>query len=373
MSESSFSFRVRCTDPSCAARRSTFQTPHGAVEMPAFMPVGTLATVKGLDVAQLHATGTQMVLANAYHLALRPGEDVVAAVGGLHAFMGWDGPLLTDSGGFQMVSLASRTRITEDGVDFRSHIDGSHRQLTPERAMIIQQRLGTDVAMVLDHVVTLPNDPEVVRDAMERTVRWAARCRQVAGRSDQIQFAIVQGGLEPDLRQTCAERLIAIGFAGYAVGGLSVGENSGDMLRTVELTTAALPEDRPRYLMGVGRPQELLEAVRRGIDLFDCVMPTRNGRNSVAFVGGGSMRLRNKQYEKDGRPLQRDCPCPACRHSRAYLRHLFMAGEMLGPVLLSVHNVTYYQRLLAGARAAIAAGRFENYRQEAVSAYSHSS
>jgi queuine tRNA-ribosyltransferase len=337
--------------------------------MPAFMPVGTVATVKGLDVAAIRATGTQAVLANTYHLALRPGEQIVAELGGLHALMGWDGPILTDSGGYQIVSLADRTTITEQGAEFRSHIDGSLWQLTPERAVAIQEQLGSDIAMVLDHVVPLPNDPRVVRDAMDRTIRWAERCRRTATRPDQALFAIVQGGLDPDLRQACAEQLRSIGFVGYAIGGLSVGEKNEDMLRAIEVTTAALPTDSPRYLMGVGRPQDLLEAIYRGIDLFDCVMPTRNGRNGLAFVASGPLRVRNKRFERDSRPLEEGCPCPACRHSRAYLRHLFMAGEMLGPVLLSAHNLTHYQRLLAAAREAIEGGQYEAFRAARLRGY----
>mgnify|MGYP001341176878 CR=1 FL=1 len=239
--------------------------------MPAFMPVGTLGTVKGLTVDQVRATGAQLVLANTYHLALRPGADVVAEMGGLHAFMGWSGPILTDSGGFQLVSLANRVQITEQGAWFRSHIDGRAWELTPERATEIQEALGSDVAMVLDHVVSLPNDPAVIRDAMQRTVRWADRCRRAATCADQVQFAIVQGGLDPDLRRECTEELVAMDFEGYAVGGLSVGEEPADMLRMLDATVGFMPSEKPRYLMGVGRPQDLLEAMARGIDLFDCV------------------------------------------------------------------------------------------------------
>jgi len=359
-----FSFQVHHVDAECAARLSTFRTPHGPVEMPAFMPVGTLGTVKGLEIDQLRATATQMVLANTYHLTLRPGEKVVEALGGLHRFMGWDGPILTDSGGFQLFSLAKMTKVTDDGVVFRSHVDGRLLDLSPERVIEIQETLASDVAMVLDHVVALPNEPDVLRDASERTIRWARRCRDASRRDDQALFAIVQGGTDPHLRATCAERLVEIDFAGYAIGGLSVGEPPEQMYHALDATLPVLPLDRPRYLMGVGRPKDLLEAVRRGIDLFDCVMPTRNGRNALAFTDQGALRLRNAQYERDASPLESGCPCPACRRSRGYLRHLFMAGEMLGPILLSIHNVTYYQRLLAEARAAIAADRFEPFREE---------
>ncbi len=364
MADAPFSFRVEHCDAGSAARRGTFSTPHGPVDLPAFMPVATQGSVKGLEIAQLRQTGAQMVLANTYHLALRPGEDVVRDLGGLHRFMGWDGPILTDSGGFQLFSLARISEVTEQQAVFRSHIDGRLLEISPERAVAIQEALGADVAMVLDHVVELPNRPEVVRDATGRSVRWAARCRAAARRPDQALFAIVQGGLDPELRAWCARELRQWDFAGYAVGGLSVGEPAADMYRILEAVVPELPADRPRYLMGVGRPEDLLEAVRRGIDLFDCVMPTRNGRNAMAFTDAGSLRLRNLQYERDDRPLEEGCPCPACRRSRGYLRHLFMAREMLGPILVSIHNLTYYQRLLAGARAAIEADQFEEFRRE---------
>jgi queuine tRNA-ribosyltransferase len=359
-----FSFEVQATDPNSAARASTFQTPHGPVSMPAFMPVGTQGTVKGLSIESVRASGAQMILANTYHLALRPGEEVVRSLGGLHGFCGWDGPILTDSGGFQIFSLAQNTKITEQQVTFRSHLDGNAFELSPERAVAIQEALGSDVAMVLDHVVALPNDAAAIRDATERSIRWAARCRAAQTRKDQALFAIVQGGLDPQLRVQCAQRLAAMDFPGYAVGGLSVGETPAEMYRVLDVTVPAMPIDRPRYLMGVGRPQDMLEAIRRGIDLFDCVLPTRNGRNALAFTDAGPLRLRNLQYERDPRPLEPACPCAACRHSRGYLRHLFMAGEMLGPMLVSLHNLTYYQRLLAAARAAIAAGTFGELADE---------
>jgi len=369
MDTTPFGFRLLHTDAGGMARRSVFSTPHGLVQMPAFMPVGTQASVKGLEIDQLRAPGAEMILGNTYHLALRPGEEIVAELGGLHGFMGWSGPILTDSGGFQLYSLAQRTEVSEQEAVFRSHIDGRLVALSPERAVDIQEKLGSDVAMVLDHVVGLPNRPEVVRDATERTVRWAERCRRAAARRDQTLFAIVQGGLDPGLRVDCARQLRAMDFAGYAIGGLSVGEAPADMYRMLDATVPELPTDRPRYLMGVGRPEDLLEAVARGVDLFDCVMPTRNGRNAMAFTDAGRMRLRNAQFERDERPLEPDCPCAACRRSRAYLRHLFMAGEMLGPTLLSIHNLTYYQRLLAQARAAIESDRFEAFRREKLSGW----
>jgi queuine tRNA-ribosyltransferase len=361
---SSFNFTLHHVAADCTARRGTFSTPHGPVELPAFMPVGTQATVKGLDVDQIRATGAEMILANTYHLALRPGERIVEELGGLHQFMGWEGPILTDSGGFQLFSLAALVNVTEEGAVFRSHLDGNLVELTPERAVAIQEALGSDVAMVLDHVVPLPNDAEAVRDATERTVRWAARAKAAHRRTDQAQFAIVQGGLDPTLRIACAEQLAKLEFPGYAVGGLSVGESPDEMYRVLDETVAAMPVDRPRYLMGVGRPQDILEAIRRGIDLFDCVLPTRNGRNAMAFTDGGTIRLRNQRYATDPRPLEEGCPCPACRHSRGYLRHLFMSNEMLGPILLTAHNLTYYQRLLAAARGAIVADRYLDFAAE---------
>jgi len=359
-----FSFDLHHTDADCSARRSTFHTPHGPVEMPAFMPVGTLGSVKGLEIDQIRDTGSQMILGNTYHLSLRPGEQVVESLGGLHAFSGWDGPILTDSGGFQIFSLAHRTKVTEQQAVFQSHIDGHLVEISPERAVKIQEALGSDVAMVLDHVVALPNEPDVIREAAERTVRWARRCQVAARRTDQTLFAIVQGGLDPQLRAQCARELAELDFAGYAVGGLSVGEEPAEMYRMIEATVPHLPADRPRYLMGVGRPEDLIEAIYRGIDLFDCVMPTRNGRNSMAFTDAGRLRLRNLKYERDTSPLQEGCSCAACRRSRGYIRHLFMAGEMLGPILLSIHNLTYYQQLVTDARHAIEADRFEQFRAE---------
>ena len=356
-----FSFQLRHVDARCAARRGVFSTPHGSVEMPAFMPVGTLGTVKGLTIDQVRATGAEMVLANTYHLALRPGELVVQALGGLHEMMGWTGPILTDSGGFQVFSLAQMTKVTESGATFRSHIDGSPMQLTPERAVAIQEALGSDIAMSLDHVIGLPAPREAVRDAMLRSLRWAERCRAAVTRRDQALFGIVQGGLEADLRLESAEKLTLLDFPGYAIGGLSVGETAEEMARVLDVVTPALPADRPRYLMGVGRPQDLLTAIARGVDLFDCVMPTRNGRNAMAFTDAGPIRLRNLQHQTDRRPLEENCPCAACRHSRGYLRHLFQAEEMLGPILLTLHNLTYYQRLLHDARAAIERDGFAEF------------
>jgi queuine tRNA-ribosyltransferase len=357
-----FDFQLIAVDR--GARRGTFRTPHGDVQTPAFMPVGTQGTVKGQTIDMVRLTGAEMILGNTYHLTLRPGEEVVAALGGLHAFMDWSGPILTDSGGFQIYSLAAAATITEQAALFRSHIDGRPIELSPERAVAIQEALGSDVAMVLDHVPGLPAPAELIRLACERTVRWAERCRAAAKSPDQAQFAIVQGGLDPELRLWCAEKLTAMDFPGYAIGGLSVGETPDEMYKMLEVVTPALPEQKPRYLMGVGRPDDLLAAIARGVDLFDCVMPTRNGRNALAFTDRGPLRMRNLVHRDDRQPLEEGCPCLACRHSRGYLRHLFMADEMLGPMLLTHHNLTYYQRLVAGARQAIEQGRFAKYREE---------
>ena len=361
---SSFSYELLHADAHTAARRGRLYTPRGTVELPTFMPVGTLGTVKGVDVDRLRETGSQIVLANTYHLALRPGEETVAALGDLHAFMGWSGPILTDSGGFQVFSLADRIKVTEEGVEFRSHIDGSCVKITPERSIAIQEKLGSDFIMAFDHVVALPNEASVVEEATWQSVRWAERCQKAAQRSHQMLLAIVQGGLDPGLRRRCARELVAMGFQGYAVGGLSVGEPPAEMYAALDVVVPELPADAPRYLMGVGRPQDLVEGIARGIDMFDCVMPTRNGRNALVFTDAGPVRLRNAVHERDVRPIEEGCPCPACRHSRGYLRHLFQAGEMLGPILASIHNITYYQRLVARAREAIEADAFAEFRTE---------
>lgn len=367
-----FEYQLLKKDVSTEARRGRFHTPHGIVQTPAFMPVGTQATIKGLTIDQVRTTGAEMILANTYHLALRPGSDLIARQGGLHAFMGWSGPILTDSGGFQIFSLADRAKITEKGADFRSHIDGRLLHLTPEESIRIQEELGSDIAMVLDHVVALPAEREVVWEAHLRSIRWAERCLNASTRKDQAKFAIVQGGLDEEMRVDSARRLREFPFPGFAIGGLSVGEPPPEMYRIIAATTPELPQNKPRYLMGVGRPIDLLEAVARGIDLFDCVMPTRNGRNALAFTDEGPQRLRNKKHADDSMPLEPHCPCLACRHSRSYLRHLFQADEMLGPILLTHHNLTYYQRLLRDARQAIEEDRYQSWMQAKIKGWQES-
>lgn len=304
-----------------------------------------------------------MVLANTYHLALRPGPEVVEEMGGLHKFMGWDGPILTDSGGFQVFSLASLRKIDDEKVTFRSHIDGSLLQLTPEQAVRIQEQLGADCIMCLDECPPHDAPPEKMRAAVDRTTRWAARCRDAQRRSDQALFGIVQGGTYREQREHSAAGLLPLDFPGYAIGGLSVGEKPSEMYTTLDFTTPLLPETKPRYLMGVGRPIDILEGVLRGVDLFDCVMPTRNGRNATAFTSDGTLKLRNLKYRTDPQPLDLECECPVCQcFTRAYLRHLFMAKEMLGPILLSWHNIAYYQQMLKNLRQAIREGRSADFR-----------
>ena len=353
-----FSFQLDAVSPG-GARAGVLTTPHGSVPTPLFMPVATLASVKGVDIGRVAETGAGMVLSNTYHLHLRPGEAVVEQAGGVAAFMGWQGPTLTDSGGFQVFSLAQQVRVTEAAASFRSHLDGSPVELSPEASMRIQERIGADVAMQMDHVVALPATRDVVADAMQRSLRWAERCLAAHRREEQAVFGIVQGGLEPDLREESAVRLRGLGFDGYAVGGLSVGEGPEAMVATLRATTPYLPADRPRYLMGVGQPHDIIAAVATGIDMFDCVLPTRCGRNSLVYTFDGQLRLRNARHATDPRPLEADCPCLACRHSRSYIRHLFLAGEMLGPILASIHNLTFYQRLVARLRDGVLAGRFD--------------
>ena len=336
------------------ARRGVLTTPHGPVETPVFMPVGTAGTVKGVTPDQLRQTQTSMILANTYHLQLRPTAEVVRNLGGLHRFMGWDGPILTDSGGFQVFSLAGINRITDEGVEFRSHIDGTLMRLDPRTAIDIQNKLGADVIMAFDECPPLPSPPDKLEIAVERTIKWARVCKDVHDCGDQALFGIVQGGLDCDLRRRCAEALVDIGFDGYAIGGLSVGETHEEMAGVLEPVTGLLPADRPRYLMGVGMPRDILAAVSAGIDMFDCVLPTRNGRNAQAFTSQGPLKMRNEKHKMDDRPIEEECDCATCqRFSRGYIRHLFNAGEMLGPTLTTIHNLRFFQRFMARIRELI--------------------
>ncbi|HET9149075.1 MAG TPA: tRNA guanosine(34) transglycosylase Tgt [Alphaproteobacteria bacterium] len=354
------------------ARRGRLTTAHGTVNTPAFMPVGTQATVKGMTWQAVLDAGAEIVLGNTYHLMLRPGAETVERLGGLHKFSGWRGPILTDSGGYQVMSLAALRKISEDGVAFRSHIDGTRHLLTPERSIEIQHKLDSDITMVLDECVALPAPVEEANQAMELSLRWAERSKAAfTPRPGYGLFGIVQGGTDETLRKRSAEGLVALGFDGYAVGGLAVGEGQELMLATLDLTVPHLPEDRPRYLMGVGTPSDLVQAVARGIDLFDCVMPTRSGRTAKAFTRFGEVNLRNARHANDPRPLEEGCPCPACSGptagaGRAYLHHLFKADEMLGPMLLTWHNVRFYLTLMKDIREAIAGGTYATFAARAL-------
>jgi len=340
------------------ARLGRLATPHGAVETPMFMPVGTQATVKGLTPDMLADAGARIILGNTYHLALRPGAERIAALGGLHRFMNWPGAILTDSGGYQIFSLATMRKITDHSAVFRSHTDGRLLELTPELAISIQANLGSDIAMCLDECPPAGCPIEVMRNAVRRSIQWAERCRAAHRREDQALFAIVQGGLDLRLRAECAEQLVRLDFAGYALGGFSVGEAPEQMHAALPACAAMIPAHRPRYLMGVGRPEDLLAGVLSGIDLFDCVMPTRNGRNASAFTSAGSIRIRNACHQDDPGPIDPECRCYTCRNfSRAYVHHLFDAKEMLGLTLLSLHNIAFYLNLMTDIRTAIRDGR----------------
>jgi len=348
-----------------AARRGRLCLERGTIETPAFMPVGTYGTVKALTPEEVRASGAEILLGNTFHLMLRPGTEVISAHGGLHGFMHWDGPILTDSGGFQVFSLAEGRRITEAGVTFRSPVDGSRVFLDPEGAMAVQRALDADIVMVFDECTPYPVDEGTARASMELSLRWAARSREAHGESRAALFGIVQGGMYPELREASLEGLRAIGFDGYAVGGLSVGESPAERLRILEGIAPRLPAGQPRYLMGVGRPEDLVASVCRGIDLFDCVLPTRNARNAFLYTPEGTLRLRNARFASDTRPVDPSCDCYTCRHySRAYLRHLDRCRELLGSRLNTIHNLRYFQRLMAELRAAIAEDRLPAYAEE---------
>lgn len=360
---SCFPFEIHASDG--AARTGLLRTPRGDIRTPAFMPVGTAGTVKALTVDQVASTGADVILGNTYHLMLRPGGERMARLGGLHAFMRWDKPILTDSGGYQVMSLSQLRNLDADGVTFRSHIDGSTHRLTPERAIELQvDQIGADIAMQLDECPALPAPRADVEKAMELSLRWAERCKRAFGqREKQNLFAIVQGGTDADLRRVSAEALVAEGFDGYAIGGLAVGEGQAEMLATLDATVPFLPLQRPRYLMGVGKPLDIIESVARGVDMFDCVLPTRSGRHGQAWTDAGPLNITNARFAEDTSPLDATSACPASRdYAKAYLHHLFKANEILGQVLLSWHNVAYYQSLMARIRDAIAAGRYGEFR-----------
>jgi queuine tRNA-ribosyltransferase len=358
----SFSFQILAS--AGKARAGLISTPHGEIHTPAFMPVGTQATVKGLTPRQLAESRTQILLANTYHLMLRPGAEVVGKLGGLHRFMGWNAPILTDSGGYQVFSLARLRRLDDEGVEFQSHVDGTLVRLTPESSIAVQNQLGADIAMAFDECPPLPAEPPALYAAVRRTLAWAQRSRAAHRRLDQALYGIVQGGLDLGLRQECLGRLVEIGFDGYALGGLSVGEPPPEMWQFLADFAWRLPADRPRYLMGVGTPRDLLEAVAAGVDQFDCVLPTRNGRKGYAFTSAGVLRLRNAAHRLSAEPLDPACDCQTCRNfSRGYLRHLFMSGETLGGTLVSLHNIRFYQDVMARTRAAITDGTFEAFRR----------
>ena len=357
-----YTFAVEATDGEARYARASFA--RGIVELPAFMPVGTYGSVKAMTPEELDGLGTRIIVANTFHLMLRPGAETVEALGGLHRFMHWERPILTDSGGFQVFSLGARRTITEAGVEFRSPIDGSKVFLDPERSMAVQRSLGSDVAMAFDDCTEYPLDEVRTRESMERTLRWAKRSREAHAANPGALFGIVQGGVYEPLRERSAKGLRAIGFDGYAIGGLAVGEPFDERLRMLDATVGLLPRDRIRYLMGVGTPEDIVEAVRRGVDLFDCVLPTRNARNGHLFVPWGAVRIRNRRYRDDERPIDPDCACHTCRHySRAYLHHLDRCGEILGSRLNTVHNLHFYQRMMADIRAAIADRRFDAWRR----------
>jgi queuine tRNA-ribosyltransferase len=365
-----FRFEIIKKDGFSQARLGRVDTNHGSFTTPAFLPVGTQGTVKSLTPEELAEMGVEAILANTYHLYLRPGHETIGRLGGLHAFIHWEKPILTDSGGFQIFSLGSLRKISEEGVTFQSHLDGSSHFLTPEKVVEIQRVLGADIAMVLDECVPYPSVYEYVKSSMERTSRWARRCLQARRETDPALFAIVQGGIHRDLREKSVQALAEMGFQGYAIGGLSVGEPKSMMVDVLKWTTPLLPEDAPRYLMGVGTPEDIINAVTLGIDFFDCVLPTRNARNGTLFTSSGKISIKQAQYAEDGRPIDETCACYTCRHySRAYLRHLYLAKEILSSRLNTIHNLYYYINLLVKMKEAIQGGRFLDFYQSHTSSY----
>ncbi|MFQ5801883.1 MAG: tRNA guanosine(34) transglycosylase Tgt [Candidatus Methylomirabilales bacterium] len=363
-------FALLATD-SVGARRGRLHTPRGTIETPTFMPCASVGAVKTLSSHEVREAGIELILCNTYHLSLRPGHELIRDLGGLHAFTGWDGPILTDSGGFQVFSLAPLRKITEDGVLFQSHLDGSRHFLSPEKTIAIQQALGADIIMPLDECPPYPISHERARDALDRTLRWAERSRDVHKETDQILFGIVQGGVFPDLRERGARELVRLGFGGYAVGGLSVGESKTEMGEILEAALPHLPADRPRYLMGVGTPTDLLVSIGAGVDMFDCVIPTRHGRTGSLFTTTGHLNIKGAAYARDPTPVDPSCTCYTCRqYSRAYLRHLFVTGDILGLRLNTLHNLHFYSMLMRQAREAIAEGRFAAFQTEAIQRFS---
>ncbi len=358
-------FTIRQRDRQTKGRLGQLRTARAVIDTPAFMPVGSLGPVKGLEPEDLHDLGFRLMLNNAYHLYLRPGHKVVAEMGGLHAFTGWPGAILTDSGGFQIFSLAKLCKITDEGVTFQSHIDGSTHFITPETAIEIEEALGADIIMAFDQCVALPASRDAILEGVRRTTAWAKRCQASRRRNDQALFGIVQGGLEADLRRQSAQELVALDFEGYAIGGLSVGESKADMYAMLDVTAPELPESKPRYLMGVGLPEDLIEGVARGVDLFDCVVPSRHGRTGWLFTGFGRVSIKQAQFKQDERPIDPDCGCPVCkRYSRAYLHHLFNVKEMLGSRLNTIHNLWYFADLMQRVRSSIERGTFLTMREE---------
>ncbi|MGM0578972.1 MAG: tRNA guanosine(34) transglycosylase Tgt [Myxococcota bacterium] len=364
-----FRFELLVDDPHGRARRGRLHTAHGSVETPVFMPVGTAGTVKGMTPVQLRDLGAEIILGNTYHLYLRPGMDVIEKLGGLHRMMGWDGPILTDSGGFQVFSMRDISKVGEDGVTFRSHLDGSKHLLSPEKAIGIQETLGSDVVMAFDQCPPAGAEPRAVREAVERTTRWARRCVDARRREDNALFGIVQGGLDRDLRRKSADDLLALPFEGYAIGGLSVGESREETWAALEWTAEMLPSEQPRYLMGVGTPEDLVMAVRHGVDMFDCVLPTRNARTGRMLVPDGYMNIRNARFRLDDRPIVEGCTCYTCRNfSRAYVRHLDRSREILGSVLATLHNLHFLLDLMRDVRARIEEGTFQSWSDEFLAA-----
>ena len=373
-----FTFELIALDEQTGARAGVLHTPHGAIETPVFMPVGTQATVKTLDQDDLVEAQAQIILGNAYHLYLRPGHELIDRAGGLHAFMNWQRPILTDSGGFQVFSLGDLNTISEEGVRFQSHLDGSYHLFSPEKVMEIEHGLGADIIMAFDECTPYPCDYNYAQRSMEMTLRWAERCQirhqqlneERIHRPPQALFGIVQGSIYPDLRQQCAHALVDMNLPGYAIGGLAVGEPREDMIKVIGSTTPHLPVHKPRYLMGVGRPHDLIEAVGYGVDMFDCVVPTRNARNGTAFTRSGRLRLKNAQHAEDDAPIEEGCGCKTCTHySRAYLRHLFQTGEFLGLHLATFHNIFFFQQFMREARQAIVEGHFAKWQRDFLSVY----